>query len=117
VLRTAHEAADPERLLAQRLYPVLDGHDHLVGVVTRTQLLHADPSDPRPLAELAAIAVTAHPDETLRTLANRMARHGVTRLLIVGRGPQPASRASSASATSCRPAASTSTRNTMPSAY
>lgn len=90
VLRTAHEAADPERLLAQRLYPVLDGHDHLVGVVTRTQLLHADPSDPRPLAELAAIAVTAHPDETLRTLANRMAQHGVTRLLIVGRGPQPA---------------------------
>jgi CBS domain-containing protein len=90
VLRNAHEAADPERLLAQRLYPVLDEHDHLAGVVTRAQLLHADTSDPTPLAELAVPAVTAHPDETLRTLANRMAQHGVTRLLVVGRDPQAA---------------------------
>ncbi|WTN37431.1 CBS domain-containing protein [Streptomyces sp. NBC_00631] len=89
MLRTAHEVADPERLLAQRLHPVLDEHDHLVGVVTRAQLLHAAPSDPTPLVQLAAPAVTAHPDETLRTLANRMAQHGVTRLLTVGRDLQP----------------------------
>ncbi|WP_399476926.1 CBS domain-containing protein [Streptomyces sp. TRM68367] len=90
VLRAAHDAADPDGLLAQRLYPVLDEHDRLTGVVTRAQLLHADPADPAPLAELAAPAVTAHPDETLRTLANRMAQHGVTRLLVVDRDPQPA---------------------------
>ncbi|MFD5586684.1 chloride channel protein [Streptomyces sp. NPDC127063] len=89
MLRTAHDTADPDRLLAQRLYPVLDEHDHLTGVVTRAQLLHADPADLTPLAQLAAPAVTAHPDETLRTLANRMAQHSVTRLLIVGHGPQP----------------------------
>jgi H+/Cl- antiporter ClcA/CBS domain-containing protein len=89
MLRAAHDAADPDGLLAQRLYPVLDEHDHLVGVVTRAQLLHADPADPTPLAHRAVPAVTAHPDETLRALANRMAQHGVTRLLIVGRGRQP----------------------------
>ncbi|MET9762279.1 CBS domain-containing protein [Streptomyces sp. NPDC006372] len=88
LLRTAHEAADPEQLLAQRLYPVLDEDGDLVGVVTRAQLLHADPSESTPLRRLAAPAVTAYPDETLRTTANRMAEHGVTRLLIVGRGPQ-----------------------------
>ena len=88
VLRTAHDAADPDRLLAQRLYPVLDEHGHLVGVVTRSQLLHADPADPTPLAQLAIPAVTAHSDETLRALANRMAQHDVTRLLVVGREPQ-----------------------------
>jgi CBS-domain-containing membrane protein len=33
--------------------------------------------------------VTAHPDETLRALANRMAQHDVTRLLVVTRGERP----------------------------
>jgi H+/Cl- antiporter ClcA len=89
MLRTAHDTADPDGLLAQRLYPVLDEHDHLIGVVTRSQLLHADPADPTPLARLAAAAVTAHPDETLRALANRMAQHGLTRLLVVDHGRHP----------------------------
>ncbi|MFI6563822.1 CBS domain-containing protein [Streptomyces sp. NPDC050534] len=44
-----------------------------------------DPADRTPLGEPAAVPVTAHPDETLRTLANRMAHHEVTRLLVVGR--------------------------------
>ncbi|WP_079176647.1 chloride channel protein [Streptomyces sp. MUSC 14] len=88
-LRAAHAAGDPEGLLAQRLYPVLDADGTLAGVVTRGTLVHADPADPTPLGELARPAVTAHPDETLRTLANRMAEHEVTRLLVVTREPEP----------------------------
>ncbi|WP_258053458.1 chloride channel protein [Streptomyces sp. Ru72] len=88
-LRAAHDAGDPGRLLAQRLYPVLDAHGDVVGVVTRSRMIHADPADPTPLGELAVPAVTAHPDETLRALANRMARHDVTRLLVVTRDERP----------------------------
>jgi chloride channel protein, CIC family len=88
-LRAAHDAGDPDRLLAQRLYPVLDADGVLVGVVTRHSLIHADPGERTPLAEVAAAPVTAHPDETLRTLANRMAQHDVTRLLVVTRDEHP----------------------------
>jgi H+/Cl- antiporter ClcA len=84
-LRAAFESGD-ESLLAQRLYPVLDANEKLVGVVTRSELIHGEPDDDRPLAELARPAVTAHPDETLRAIANRMAAHAVTRVLIVGHG-------------------------------
>jgi H+/Cl- antiporter ClcA/CBS domain-containing protein len=87
LLRTAHDAGDPEGLLAQRLYPVLDAEGALAGVVTRGRLIHADPTDRTPLASLATPPVTAHPDETLRTLANRMAHYEVTRLLVVTPGP------------------------------
>ncbi|MFJ8361271.1 hypothetical protein [Streptomyces sp. NPDC093984] len=52
-------------------------------------MIHADPSDRTPLGDLAVPAVTAHPDETLRALANRMAQHDVTRLLVVTRGERP----------------------------
>lgn len=84
LLHAAYEAGDPDRVLAQRLYPVLDGDD-LVGVVTRHQLVHGAADDPTPLARLARPAVTAHDDETLRTLANRMAQHDITRILITSR--------------------------------
>ncbi|GAA2472374.1 chloride channel protein [Streptomyces mauvecolor] len=87
VLRAAYEAGDPDRLLAQRLYPVLDG-ETLTGVVTRHQLVHGTPDD-TPLSRLAVPAVTAHDDETLRTLANRMAEHDITRILIVSRDEHP----------------------------
>lgn len=89
LLRAAHEAGDPDRLLGQRLYPVLDADGRLTGVVTRHAMIHADPADRTPLAELAATPFTAHPDETLRTLANRMAQHEVTRLLVVTREEHP----------------------------
>ena len=89
LLRSAHDDGDPDRLLAQRLYPVLDADGTLTGVVTRHALIHADPSEHTPLAELAATPVTAHPDETLRALANRMAQHGVTRLLVITRDEHP----------------------------
>ncbi|MFE3181207.1 chloride channel protein [Streptomyces violascens] len=87
VLRAAYEAGDPDRLLAQRLYPVLDG-ETLAGVVTRHQLVHGT-ADDTPLSHIAVPAVTAHDDETLRTLANRMAEHDITRILIVSRDEFP----------------------------
>ncbi|MFD7164482.1 chloride channel protein [Streptomyces violascens] len=87
VLRAAYEAGDPDRLLAQRLYPVLDG-ETLTGVVTRHQLVHGT-ADDTPLSHIAVPAVTAHDDETLRTLANRMAEHDITRILIVSRDAFP----------------------------
>jgi H+/Cl- antiporter ClcA/CBS domain-containing protein len=89
LLRAAHEAGDPGRLLAQRLYPVLDADGGLAGVVTRSGMIHADPADRTPLGEVAVPAVTAHPDETLRALANRMAQHDVTRLLVITREARP----------------------------
>ncbi|MEV6741184.1 CBS domain-containing protein [Streptomyces sp. NPDC051104] len=52
-------------------------------------MIHADPSDRAPLGDLAVPAVTAHPDETLRAPANRMAQHDVTRLVVVTRGERP----------------------------
>ncbi|MGW5662350.1 chloride channel protein [Streptomyces sp. NPDC003758] len=89
LLRAAHDAGDCDRLLAQRLYPVLDAHGDLAGVVTRSRMIHADPSDRTPVGDLAVPAVTAHPDETLRALANRMAQHDVSRLLVVTRDERP----------------------------
>jgi H+/Cl- antiporter ClcA/CBS domain-containing protein len=87
----AHAAGDPERLLAQRLYPVVTPADadgagsggRLVGVVTRAELLHGDPADTRPLAALARPALTARPDDTLRAVATTMVQHAVTRVVVL----------------------------------
>ncbi|WP_310726252.1 chloride channel protein [Streptomyces sp. N2A] len=84
-LREAHQARDADGILAQRLYPVLDGEGGLAGVVTRAELLHGAPDDDRQLGGLARPAITAHPDETLRTIANRMAAHQVTRVVVTPR--------------------------------
>jgi H+/Cl- antiporter ClcA len=77
---------------AQRLFPVVDGHDGLVGVVTsddlerQAQRGHGDGS--------ACVTVSrtdpavAHPDEPLRAIAYRMAATGLTRFPVVERGPQ-----------------------------
>ncbi|MFD7534627.1 chloride channel protein [Streptomyces sp. NPDC059819] len=88
LLHAAYRAGDPDRILTQRLYPVLDG-DTLTGVVTRHRLVHGSDDDSTPLAGIARPAVTAHDDETLRTLANRMAEHDITRILIISRDQQP----------------------------
>ncbi|MZD04391.1 CBS domain-containing protein [Streptomyces sp. SID5785] len=69
----------------QLLYPVLDRTGLLSGVVTRSRLLGAGPDDIRPLSALAQPPVVAHPDETLRTVANRMAAHHVTRVVVTPR--------------------------------
>ncbi|MFR9673555.1 chloride channel protein [Streptomyces sp. TR02-1] len=89
LLREAHEKADPEGLLSQRLYPVLSAEGTLTGVVTRAELVHGRPDDTRLLGDLARTPVTVHPDETLRGAAHRMAAESVTRVLVVDRGPRP----------------------------
>ena len=93
--------ADVRRILntskrprGQHLYPVVDGEQHLEGVITRKHLrkLLDDSSrqgDPC-LADLASSeAVVAHPDEPLRVVVYRMAETGFTRLPVVERGTQP----------------------------
>ena len=76
-------------LAVQRLYPVLHSDGELAGVVTRTQLLAADIEDPTPLAQTARPAIAAQPAETLRTVANRMAHHSVTRVVVRAEPHEP----------------------------
>ena len=83
VLRAARDTGDPEGVLAQRLYPVLDDTGAPAGVVTRTTLLRHHPDDSAPLADLATPAITVRPDQTLRHAAAVMAGERVTRLLVV----------------------------------
>jgi CIC family chloride channel protein len=80
-----------DALHMQRLYPVVDGETHLVGVVTRRDMLAAAlDRDGLPAgATLADWAlprpVVMHPDVTLREAANFIAEHGLTRLPVVRR--------------------------------
>jgi H+/Cl- antiporter ClcA/CBS domain-containing protein len=63
----------------QRLYPVVDG-DRLVGVLAWSDVLAASEEIDSPAAlELARTPLVAHPDETLRSAADRMVAtgHGV----------------------------------------
>jgi CBS domain-containing protein len=75
----------------QRLYPVVDGSNCLVGVVTHSawQGDDTDPSaepEPRTVAEIMhARPVVAFSDEPLRAVAHRMAETGLTRLPVVDR--------------------------------
>jgi H+/Cl- antiporter ClcA/predicted transcriptional regulator len=84
-----------ERILATKLgeleplYPVLEW-DRLVGVVTRRDLQNwtraRDPNGPSSVAEIAGKhPVTAHPDEVLSSVVQRMAQSGRTRLPVVAR--------------------------------
>ncbi|HET9721198.1 MAG TPA: chloride channel protein [Solirubrobacteraceae bacterium] len=73
----------------QRLYPVLDEQDRLVGVITRREMLDAALA---PVAGDAVVGdrmlgepVVAYPDLTLREAANLMAERGVTRVPVVDR--------------------------------
>ena len=74
----------------QRLFPVVDEGRRLVGVVARRQLREwlDSPSTPSG-ATLASLAVprpvSAYADETLSTIAFRMAESGVTRMPVVER--------------------------------
>ena len=73
----------------QRLYPVVDEGQQLLGVVTRGELslLAQDAQAERPLSALVRPRVTvAHPDEPLRVVVHRMAETGLTRFPVVKRG-------------------------------
>jgi H+/Cl- antiporter ClcA len=75
--------------LGQGLYPVLDGDQRLIGVVTRSELhrLHVseEPGN-RALADVCdPYFVVAYPDEPLRHVMERMATTGLTRMPVVDR--------------------------------
>ena len=83
---------DPETLAARRqmLYPVLDASgEQLRGVVTRTQLETAAYHGMTTTTAVDRIChsnvIVAHPDETLRIVATRMAAHAVDRMPVVDR--------------------------------
>jgi len=69
----------------QRLYPVVDGDQHLVGVITANRLQEVLQDRPaRPFADFAEKKpIVAYPDEPLRVVVNRMAETGYTRMPVV----------------------------------
>jgi chloride channel protein, CIC family len=73
----------------QRLYPIVDEDNRLLGIITRRdlqQFLQMEPvSNKATLLSLTQKPVVAYPDETLRHVANRMAESGHTRLPVVER--------------------------------
>lgn len=72
----------------QMLYPVIEGEDTLVGVVTRTQLetaVHEQGGDTS-LQELCISApIVTHADQTLRETVNAMAANAVDKMPVVDR--------------------------------
>lgn len=77
----------PEKLMAtQRLFPVVDANRKVIGVVPRSRLskLMARENDIVSLAEIAiSNPVVAFPNESLRTVANRMAEVNLNRLPVM----------------------------------
>jgi CBS domain-containing protein len=75
----------------QHLYPVVDGHGALVGVVTRHDLHELQEAgngalDSSPLAgRVRPNPMVAYPDETLRSVVYRMADSGLTRFPVTTR--------------------------------
>jgi H+/Cl- antiporter ClcA/CBS domain-containing protein len=73
----------------QRLYPVVDADQRLLGVVTRSHLKHSmqvAPGSMRIGDVTQSLPIVAYPDEPLRAVAHRMASTGLTRLPVVERG-------------------------------
>jgi CIC family chloride channel protein len=90
-LDTLSEAlrVDPEKG-PQRLYPIIDGSERLVGVVTRVDLqdhVGRGGSDGEGLSSIIrSTPAVAHPDEPLRVVVQRMAETGLTRFPVVASG-------------------------------
>ncbi|HET7035074.1 MAG TPA: chloride channel protein [Thermomicrobiaceae bacterium] len=75
----------------QRLYPVVDAEDRLLGVVTGAQIeqfLHGQPpaKPGTTVCELMLHPFVAFPGETLRSVVQRMAETGLTRFPVVEPG-------------------------------
>ncbi|HET7250183.1 MAG TPA: chloride channel protein [Gemmatimonadales bacterium] len=77
---------DP-RLGRHQGYPVVTASGRLVGVVTRSELLDLPPPEELGRIVVASLLgrepVVAHPDESCRAVAERMAKEGVGRLPVV----------------------------------
>jgi chloride channel protein, CIC family len=74
----------------QRLYPVLDEDEALVGVLAFSQLLAASRErGAQPLAALVRPPLTARPDETLRHVADKMVESGHGVLPVVDDSERP----------------------------
>jgi CIC family chloride channel protein len=80
----------------QRVYPVIDGNQHLLGVMTRSDLLNALEAqrnggghNVQLAAIIARAPVVAYPGEPLRMVVNRMAATGLTRFPVVKQGSVP----------------------------
>jgi CIC family chloride channel protein len=100
VMETDVLTVDPDRLVAdvyaelpegsprrrQRLYPVLDAGERLVGVLPWSAVLAARSGEAKRVADaMVPPNVVAHPDEILRGVADRMAALGVGVLPVVER--------------------------------
>jgi H+/Cl- antiporter ClcA/CBS domain-containing protein len=81
------DPADDYAAWRQRLYPVVTPTGTVAGVVTRGALFEAHTARPRDALEavLTRAPVTTHADQTLRHVAELMAEHGVTTVLVVDR--------------------------------
>ena len=80
----------------QRVYPVIDGNQHLLGVMTRYDLLTAvenqrggDRGNVQLSQVIAKAPVVAFPEEPLRMVVNRMAATGLTRFPVVTQNGGP----------------------------
>jgi H+/Cl- antiporter ClcA len=88
-----HLVKAPVERRRQRLYPVVDDQQRLVGVVRRgdlldwTQVPHAAHSGSL-VSEIQQPAVVAYDDEPVRAVVYRMAETGLTRFPVVARGSQ-----------------------------
>jgi CBS domain-containing protein len=74
----------PER--RQRLYPVLDPADRIVGVLPWSAVLSLkDNANQRATDAMIPVATIAYPDEILRSVADRMAAAGIGVIPVVDR--------------------------------
>ena len=81
-------AAMPEGSLErrQRLYPVIDEDERLVGLLPWSRIVDRKGGDSTLVKEaMLDVNVTAYPDEVLRSIADRMASHGIGAIPVVNR--------------------------------
>src|SRR5690606_39187368 len=71
-------------------FPVLDDENVLVGVLTRRDLLKAEPAGLRVRDLITRLPKYVYDDCTVRQAANHMVNHGIGRLPVVNREGPPA---------------------------
>ncbi|HET9092710.1 MAG TPA: CBS domain-containing protein, partial [Acidimicrobiales bacterium] len=82
-LHGALPEGSPER--RQRLYPVLDSKGRVVGVLPWSRVLAGRSDGSTVRAQMVGSFTVAHPDEILRTVADRMAALGLGAVPVVDR--------------------------------